>query len=586
LIKFEDTKNILYNKKDTDKSAAGAYREGEDMELIILAIGAVFAILSGYLYNLYLRRKRIQDILLRRFGTKPEYKEYDFDRIKILWEETRVTGCPGNIDDITWNDLEMDKVFARINGCCSFAGEQYLYRSLRTLCFDRTKREALERKISYMESDREGRTDIQKKLLCIGKRENSYHVSSFLNDLDSFRLDRIWIYYTLQLLLFLAIASSMIFRHIYAYAFLGIIFLVNMNVYALMKNRYETNIDLITALQNVLTISRKLAGNKEPVVSGIFKENLSVIHKLLKPMSFVNGRHQREYSADFMELCGMYVTGAFLFDFVLYNRILSDLKEHLSVIYELLDGVGELELAVSAASFRKSLPLYCVPKICKEGGICYEEMYNPLLDKPVYNDFSLNGHCIITGSNASGKSTFIKAAAINEILAMSIHTCAAKTARVSEAEVYTSMAVRDDLLAGESYFVREIKSLQRIIEVIDQGRFVIAVIDEILRGTNNRERIFASSAILKYLEDKNCMVIVASHDVELIDLLGSERYANYFFCEQAEEEEVIFDYKIHHGICEQSNAIKLLGCFGFPERIVEDANGYLRQYQDKGKTRG
>ena len=54
LIKFEDTKNILYNKKDTDKSAAGAYREGEDMELIILAIGAVFAILSGYLYNLYL----------------------------------------------------------------------------------------------------------------------------------------------------------------------------------------------------------------------------------------------------------------------------------------------------------------------------------------------------------------------------------------------------------------------------------------------------------------------------------------------------------------------------------------------------
>ena len=82
------------------------------------------------------------------------------------------------------------------------------------------------------------------------------------------------------------------------------------------------------------------------------------------------------------------------------------------------------------------------------------------------------------------------------------------------------------------------------------------------------------------------MVIVASHDVELIDLLGSERYANYFFCEQAEEAEVIFDYKIHHGICEQSNAIKLLGCFGFPERIVEDANGYLRQYQDKGKTRG
>lgn len=555
------------------------------MERIFVIAGFILAVLAGYVYNSYSGKKKLHRMLVEKFGMKPEDREYDFNEIRILWDETRMED-DRIIDDTTWNDLSMDKVFARINTCCSAIGEQYLYRSLRTVNFDAARLDVLEEKIIYMYENQDDRTDIQKKLLQTGKRTNSYYVPSFLNALENFKLNKIWIYYLLQMLLFLAIIVSIFLHHTFAYAFLGISFLVNINVYALMKNKYEINMDLIMAVQGMLRISKELAEKKETAVSGVFRENIETVNKLARSMTFVSGRYQRKNSVDFMELCATYLTGAFLFDFVLYNRILAKLEDHLTVVYKIYDSLGELDMAVSTASFRRSIPVYCVPEFCKEYRIDYKEVYNPLLESPVYNDFSLSGHCIITGSNASGKSTFIKAIAVNEILAMSIHTCAAGTARIAKAEIYTSMAIQDDLLAGESYFVREVKSLQRIVKAVDQGRFVIAVIDEILRGTNTGERIAASAAILKYLESKNCIVVVASHDMELVEMLNDGYYVNYYFCEKAKKEEIVFDYKIHGGICKMKNAIKLLDYFGFPERIIADANGYLAKANCKCAQKG
>jgi len=548
------------------------------MEITYIVVGAFLAVLVGFLYNMYSNRNNVYGLLLEKFGSKPENREHDFDKIMMYWKETENIDYRGRIDNITWNDLNMDKVFARINMCCSSIGEQYLYKSLRNINFEERAMESLEEKIVFMEENQEKRIEVQKKLLSIGKRKNNYYIPSFLRELNSYKLNNIWVYYILQAMLFIAIGLSVVLQHVYVYALLGIIFLVNINTYALMKNKYEINMDLIVIIQNILQISKKIAKRAEKTVFGSFEEKLGTINKLTKSMALLNGRYQRKYTADFTELCSMYITGAFLFDFVLYNRVLKKLENNLIVIRNLFDLLGELDMAITIASFRNSLSFYCLPEFCEECGICYKDIYNPLVDNPVCNDFNLNNNCIVTGSNASGKSTFIKAIAINEILAMSIHTCTAKAAKISRAEVYTSMAVRDDLLAGESYFVKEIKSLQRIIKAIEQGRFVIAVIDEFLRGTNTRERISASAAILRYLENKKCIVIVASHDIELINLMKSNRYDNYYFCESTERKEVIFDYKIHKGICGQRNAIKLLEFFGFPKNIVEDANKYLNSF--------
>lgn len=141
------------------------------------------------------------------------------------------------------------------------------------------------------------------------------------------------------------------------------------------------------------------------------------------------------------------------------------------------------------------------------------------------------------------------------------------------------MAVRDDLLAGESYFVKEIKSLRRIVRKLEETGKALVVIDEILRGTNSRERIAASAAILKYLEERNCMVIVASHDMELAKMLQVHAYRNYYFCEKETKGRIEFDYKIHEGICMQTNAIKLLEHFEFPQDMIKDAYVVLCGYQ-------
>ncbi|HCW96660.1 MAG TPA: hypothetical protein DHU88_13350 [Pseudomonas sp.] len=141
----------------------------------------------------------------------------------------------------------------------------------------------------------------------------------------------------------------------------------------------------------------------------------------------------------------------------------------------------------------------------------------------------------MTGSNASGKSTFIKSLAVNSILAQTIHTCAAKEFKLRPSLVITSMAVRDSISEGESYFIKEIKSLKRILNKV-QNISCTCFIDEILKGTNTIERIAASAAVLKYLHSTDCLCMTASHDIELTCILENE-YDNYHFSEHITDDE-------------------------------------------------
>lgn len=99
---------------------------------------------------------------------------------------------------------------------------------------------------------------------------------------------------------------------------------------------------------------------------------------------------------------------------------------------------------------------------------------------------------------------------------------------------------------------------------------IICMIDEILRGTNTEERIAASTAILRYIVGKNCLAVVASHDIELTELLKAD-YQNYHFREKLHAKDVAFDYKLYEGASVSKNAIKLLEYVGFPQEIIINA---------------
>ena len=132
------------------------------------------------------------------------------------------------------------------------------------------------------------------------------------------------------------------------------------------------------------------------------------------------------------------------------------------------------------------------------------------------------------------------------------------------------MAVKDDLMAGESYFIREIRYLKRILDSLNEEQMILCSIDEILRGTNTGERIRASRAILDYLADKNCIALVATHDKELTELL-SGTYVNYHFSEEIGENDIHFSYELIEGPATSQNAVKLLEFAGFPEEIIAES---------------
>jgi DNA mismatch repair ATPase MutS len=197
------------------------------------------------------------------------------------------------------------------------------------------------------------------------------------------------------------------------------------------------------------------------------------------------------------------------------------------------------------------------------------------LKDPVPNSAELK-RSVVSGSNASGKSTFIKSAAVNGIFAQTIHTCTAKSYVTRPALVMTSMAVRDDITKKESYFITEIKSLRRIIENIPRV-FCACYIDEILKGTNTIERIAASAAVLKFLEGLDCVCVVATHDIELTRMLPG--YVNFHFGEQITGSGVEFDYKIKQGPSTTKNAIKLLDFMEFDRKIIEGAEKLVGKFE-------
>lgn len=247
--------------------------------------------------------------------------------------------------------------------------------------------------------------------------------------------------------------------------------------------------------------------------------------------------------------------------------------------------LGRLDAAISIASYRASLELYTEPIIDFDNEhsnyIRSTHLLHPLLSDPVGNDCVTERPILITGSNASGKSTYLKTVALAVIMAQSICTVLAKAYEGKAFRVFSSMSLQDDLLAGESNDIVETRSLKRILDAAEENSAILCVVDEVLRGTNTVERIAASSEVLQAMADESLLCIAATHDIELCDLL-KDCYSMYHFEEQVGENEMLFDYVIRAGKATSRNAINLLQLMGFDQRIVDKAHNKARGYLETG----
>ena len=264
-------------------------------------------------------------------------------------------------------------------------------------------------------------------------------------------------------------------------------------------------------------------------------------------------------------------------------RILQDNKQE---SIDIVEKIGYLDAVISIGYFRAALPHYCVPELAEgaDEPLTISEGFHPAISYPVSNSFSQKKGMLVTGSNASGKSTFLKMTAINAVLAQTIHTCAAKSYRGNYYRIYSSMALRDNLASGESYYIVEIKALKRIVDAAAEPSQspLLCFVDEVLRGTNTVERIAASVQILRKLSEQGIYCFAATHDIELTHLL-EDVYDNYHFEEEVRDGDVLFSYRLLEGRAHTRNAIRLLEIIGFSDEIIQKADNMAKDFLETGE---
>jgi len=257
-----------------------------------------------------------------------------------------------------------------------------------------------------------------------------------------------------------------------------------------------------------------------------------------------------------------------------------DYNENIRNIYRV---IGELDSFLSIAAYRERIKDYSKPEfIYNERILMLEEVVHPLVENPVTNSIELSkSGIVLTGSNMSGKSTFLRTVAINTLFAQTIYTTLSKKYLGSFFKLLTSLSPEDSVKKGKSYYLGEAEALLRILNSFEENITTLTMIDEIFRGTNPIERISASEEILEYITNKNAIALVATHDLELTEM-SNDSYECYYFCEDVDESEGLkFDYKLKAGVSPTRNAIKLLKYIGYPIEITEGANEKINRILNK-----
>ena len=554
----------------------------------------MFFALAGILLVMFLieavRAKKQEKKYIRELYQdcqKLREKKYASERYEHMGSYFRRHPEDGQIDDITWNDLGMDDIFKRMNYTLSASGEEYLYYTLRSLRQDNFTLEHLEEVIQYFGSHPDERVKVQLQMRKLGYT-GKFSLYDYLDNLDYLgeRSNRGSLIRDFLFLLFIA----MLFFNI-TIGILGIVTLAISNIMIYFKQKDEID-PYITSFAYVLRLLDVCGSLEKQVIPACLQEweELKQHRHALQAMrrnSFwvmSPGRGSNNASGNPIEMLLDYVRMVFHVDLIKFNHMLKHLRGHISDVDALIGITGFLETAISVWAFRQSLEEgYCLPEFVEEMGLEMMEGYHPLLEHPVKNSISANRGVLLTGSNASGKSTFLKTAALNAILAQTIHTCTAESYRAPLFHVYSSMALRDDMESGESYYIVEIKALKRILDgAADGKRPVLCFVDEVLRGTNTVERIAASTQILASLGTSGILCFAATHDIELTELLG-DQFDNYHFEEDVLEGDVVFNYRLLKGKATTRNAIRLLELMGYEDRIIQLANAQAEHFLETGE---
>lgn len=509
---------------------------------------------------------------LKKFGwpgVKPKNESFDFDSIR-KYADTVNPKWFHRLTDQTIQDIDFYGLFEFIDRTTSKVGQQYLYKKVIEPT-DNTKDKS-EILIGKFTTDKQLREEVQLELLKLNNT-GAYFISSLLKE----KLLNKPKWFNLLVLDIVIVICLSILSFQFPVLIIALLIPIALNLLLHYWNKGNTFQFLrsFPQLNNLIIVSKSLIKRDEMLYDKSVENSISSLKSFQRKVALINFDNGSGIQSE-LSLLGNYLTelikAIFLVEIFALYKLTKELENKKASIEILFNYVGNIDTSISIASLREGKEKTCQPiLVSPKKELFAKGMYHPLIENCKPNDLTLIAKSIlITGSNMSGKSTFLRTLTINSILAQTIYTCFADEFISPVLKQHSSIRIDDNLFDGKSYYFQEVNIMASLLAEVNLSHQNLFVLDEVFKGTNTIERIAAAKAILSYMNRNDNIVIVSTHDIELADMLNHE-YDLYHFTETVENNELYFDHSIKAGQLRTRNAIKILELSNYPAEVTKEA---------------
>lgn len=502
---------------------------------------------------------------------RPRNRRRDLEAIADLFECH--DAASESIDDRTWHDLLLDDVFAALDRTESSVGQQMLYRRLRSAPAPRAL-SAFEALVTRAASGSRIREHAQLALARLSDSSAYFlHRPTRPDTVDTRPWHVLFPIWTTVVLLGLALVF--IWPPLFLFVLAALV--ANLTIRIATGRRVGGEIAWFRQVGPLLSAASALApgfdGEDTATITGTLRTDLRALGRL--------GAIARWVSRDPLttgEPVGVmleYLNLALLMDVNALFFAGRELRSHAPHLLRVIESVGEIDAAIAVASYRASGHGWARPVFVAPGNSAVAvDLRHPLIQAAEPNSMVLappHG-LLITGSNMSGKSTFLRTVGVNAVMAQAINTALATSYAAPVYHVRSCIGRADDLIAGKSYYLVEIQSVLSLVSASGRSEPHLFLFDELFRGTNAVERVSAAEAVLRELASggRSHVVLATTHDADLVEYL-QDCYAVCHLGDAIGPDGLVFDYHIVPGPATTRNAIALLELSGAPESIVTAA---------------
>jgi hypothetical protein len=513
------------------------------------------------------------------WGQWPD-RDRDMAAIARYARATQLNASTPVMDDRTWTDLNMDDVFVVLDRTSSLLGAQVLYARLRSLESARDL-DSFETLTTRFESDAAVRTRAQVVLTRLGDVDG--HDLWMLAQPGTVQREAWHLVFPLLALVMVALLVVAPF-HPAAIFFLLIGAFASLGLRAAAAPRLRLVVDAFRQVGPMLSAATKIEALRLDGTAGLkaLGGDLRALGRLKAIASWVGRAPGRAASGDLGAAFIEFLNMVLCLDGIALFAGARELQARSAELTRVVATVGEVDAAISVASYRHGTPGWTHPTFRPQGSATrFEAVRHPLVPDAVANTITLgppNG-VVITGSNMSGKSTFLRTIGVTTVMAQTINTCVASVYEAPARLVRSCIGRVDDPAQGKSYYLVEVEAVLDLVRAAAEGQPLLLLFDELFHGTNTVERLAAGESVVRELLSRRAagagaepahIVVTATHDQEMVEML-SDVCASFHFADDVSETGLAFDYQLRSGPATSRNAIELLRIKGAPADLIARA---------------